>query len=121
MKVVINKCFGGFGLSHKAMLRYFELKGWECYPVKDNQFDFWTYWKVPKEQQDDDNYSEFTVCEHDIERSDPVLVQVVEELGEKTNGSFAELAIVEIPDGVSWKICEYDENEHIAETHRTWC
>jgi hypothetical protein len=53
-------------------------------------------------------------------RADPKLVQVVEELGEKANGACAELRVVEIPDGVEYEIDEYDGNEHIAETHRTW-
>jgi hypothetical protein len=35
MKIVINQCYGGFGLSNKAELRYKELSGkdfdtWEC-------------------------------------------------------------------------------------------
>ena len=31
MKIVINVCFGGFSLSNKAIKRYLELKGEECY------------------------------------------------------------------------------------------
>lgn len=34
-KVVINKCYGGFGLSHKAVMRYAELKGIKLYPWVD--------------------------------------------------------------------------------------
>lgn len=56
----------------------------------------------------------------DIERNDPLLVQVVEELGEEANGSCAELKVIEIPDDVSWHVEEYDGYEHIAEDHRTW-
>jgi hypothetical protein len=44
----------------------------------------------------------------------------VEELGDKASGQFAELVVVEIPDGVDYEIDEYDGNEHIAEKHRTW-
>ena len=58
--------------------------------------------------------------EHEIERNDPVLVQVVEELGEKSSGRHAELKVVEIPDDVKWKIEEYDGVEWVAEQHRTW-
>jgi hypothetical protein len=32
MKVVINNCYGGFSLSHKAIMRYAELKGLTLYP-----------------------------------------------------------------------------------------
>lgn len=34
MKIVINKCFGGFGLSPKAIKRLAELNGKECYFFK---------------------------------------------------------------------------------------
>ena len=30
-EVVINSCYGGFGLSPKAIKRYLELKGKECF------------------------------------------------------------------------------------------
>jgi len=53
-------------------------------------------------------------------RTDPLLIQVVEELGEEVNGKFAELKVVDIPDGVSYTIEEYDGNEHVAEKHKTW-
>jgi len=56
----------------------------------------------------------------EIERHNPLLVQVVEELGPSANGSCAELRIVEIPDGTDYEIDEYDGNEHIAEKHETW-
>ena len=56
----------------------------------------------------------------DIERNDPVLVKVVEELGSKSFGFAANLKIVEIPDDVDFVIQEYDGSEHIAEAHRTW-
>lgn len=89
MKVVINTCFGGFGLSQAAYK------------------DMGMKW---------DGYG------HDsgLSRDDPRLVAAVEKLGSKANGGFADLRVVEIPDGVYYEIDEYDGNEHIAETHRTW-
>ena len=53
-------------------------------------------------------------------RADPLLVQVVEELGDKANGSHAKLKIVEIPDGVKWEIDQYDGMESVDEVHRSW-
>jgi hypothetical protein len=55
-----------------------------------------------------------------LERHDPKLIQVVEELGDKANGAHARLSIVTIPDGTDYEIDEYDGNEHIAEKHQTW-
>ena len=58
--------------------------------------------------------------DYDLERSDPILVQVVEELGEASFGDYSELRIVEVPDDIEYSIKEYDGLEHIAESHRTW-
>jgi hypothetical protein len=91
MKIVINKCYGGFGLSGAALSRYNELAG-TAY-----EYDF------------------------DIEdRSDAKLVAVVEEMGENSFGDHAKLKVVEIPDGVEWVVEEYDGLEWVAEKHRTW-
>ena len=92
MKVVINTCFGGFGLSDAAIERFCELDG--CSSV-----DFWA---------------------GNLERNDPNLVKVVQELGKEADNAYSELKIVDIPAGVKWHICEYDGLEHVAEDHRTW-
>jgi hypothetical protein len=140
MKVVINRCYGGFGLSHEAVMRYFEIKGITVYPEQGKDYwKFWTYWTVKPEDRVEDKEgelfysmsmedrqaynklrSEQTVYEREIERHDPALVQAVEELGDKANGRYAELTVVEIPDDVQYQIEEYDGMEHIAEAHRTW-
>ena len=140
MKVAINRCFGGFSLSHEAVMRYFEIKGITVYPEQGKDYwKFWTYWTVKPEdriesKEGDDFYklpmeeraaynkahSEQTIYERDIERHDPALVQTVEELGDRANGAHAELTVVEIPDDVDYHINEYDGNEHVAERHRTW-
>ena len=140
MKVVINRCFGGFGLSHEAVMRYFEIKGITVYPEQGkDHWGFWTYWIVKPEDrieskegaafyamsiEDRRAYNETqstqTVYPREIERHDPALVQAVEELGQQSWGSHAELAVVEIPDDVDYIVEEYDGMEHIAEAHRTW-
>lgn len=64
---------------------------------------------------------QFVLNSRQIERNDPELLKVIEEMGaEEASGGCAELKVVEIPDGVDYEICEYDGNEHIAEKHRTW-
>lgn len=90
MKIIINTCCGGFGLSKEALALFNERSGTTI------------------------RY------ERDIERNNPILVEIVEQLGESADGGHAELKVVEIPDDVQWQIEEYNGNEWVAETHRKW-
>ena len=110
MKIVINNCHGGFGLSHKAIMRYLELKGVK-FEHKKTKYTVWP--------------DEYTVegenfYDHNIPRNDPLLVQLVEEMGESINTAYSRLKVVDIPDDVEWEIDEYDGLEWVAEKHRTW-
>lgn len=57
-------------------------------------------------------------------RTNPILLKVVEELGDKAGGEYGLLKIVEIPfDTIEgWHICgpECGGGEYICEDHRTW-
>ena len=112
MKIVINKCHGGFGLNHEATLLYGKLKGlnivWEI--DKCNLYHHYI-----GEISEDTYFADW-----DIPRTDPVLIEVVEKLGENVNQRGAELKVVEIPDDVEWILQDYDGIEWIAEKHRTW-
>lgn len=116
MKIVINREFGGFGLSDKAFERLLERKGIEF--ETSTKYEMTHYWQ-PGHVGDDDFYiSHYDFYEN---RSDPDLIAVIEELGEEVaGGRFASLRIVDIPDDVKWHIHEYDGLEHVAEDHRTW-
>lgn len=92
-KIAINTDFGGFGLSNQALELYKVLME---IPLTTN-LDYW-----------------------EIDRDDPVLVQIIEQLGDSAGDSYSSLKIVEIPDGVEWRISEYDGVEWVAEKHRTW-
>ena len=113
MKIVINQCFGGFGLSDQAIQRYGELARLNLVSEEGGLFGLTWYLN----SVDDKNY----FSAYDIPRDDPNLIQVVEELEELSWGPYSELTIVEIPDDVKWTIEKYDGNEHISEVHRTWC
>jgi hypothetical protein len=66
-------------------------------------------------------YGGTAVRSYIIHRTDPILLKVVDELGEeRCSDSLSELKVIEIPDDVSWHIAEYDGYEHVAENHRTW-
>jgi hypothetical protein len=89
-KVVINSCYGGFGLSDKARAR-----------LKELGLEFkWQY---------------------DIPRHHPLLVQVVEELGEEASDPYAKLKVEEINSNL-YKIDEYDGLESVLtpNDHAGW-
>lgn len=102
MKVVINRCFGGFDLSKEAQDLY-------CAWMQIDTGEWDQTWGF---------YFDFNVRE--LCRADPVLVAVVEYLGDDSNNKCSLLRIVDIPDDVEWQIEEYDGNEWVAEAHRTW-
>lgn len=90
--VVINDCYGGFGLSEDALIEYKRLTG----------------------------VSDPNIYDRDIPRDDPYLVKIVKDLGMSANGPHANLKIIEIPGDVDWIVQEYDGAEWVAEKHRTW-
>ena len=126
-KVVYNACYGAFGLSREACERYWELQGKEVW-IEDGDFmGMFTVWLVPPEErvvqkdwrsmtQDEridfnQRYSKQTWYHRNVSRHDPILVQVVEELGGKANGECAKLAIDEISG--PYRIDEYDGFESV--------
>jgi hypothetical protein len=141
MKIVINVCHGGFGLSEKGIDRYIELKGLKLYKHKDEGWDTHSYYTVPYEEFSKAHKHDMTKTDwpgkeegygryyesnelhwdfYNVLRDDAILVQVVEELGELADGRYAELKVVEIPEDVQWHIGEYDGWEWVAENHRKW-
>jgi len=127
-KVVYNACYGGFGLSKEACQRYWDIKGQQVW-IEDARwgFDVWLVApedRIPVKGGDafyamsmderiayNQAYSKQTWHYRDVDRHDPVLVQVVEELGDKANGMCAQLAIAEVDD--SYRIDEYDGFESV--------
>lgn len=90
-KVVINKKYGGFVLSDKAIEMLAERKGMTFSEVEDLLYP----------------------GEHSIERHDPDLVAVVETLGNEANHEiFSDLEVVSIF-GQQYLINEYDGRESI--------
>jgi hypothetical protein len=114
MKIVINSEHGGFGLSDEAMEIYLTRKG---LPFVKEQWKFGSSNRFIFMKSDDKKECYF---ESEIERNDPVLVQIVEEMGDEANGNYSSLKIVEIPDDVKWYIGEYDGMESVHEEHRIW-
>lgn len=116
MKVAINRCFGGFGLSDEAFEKLLERKG-IAYEKIQSEYETVHYYKAGHLEDD-----EFYLSPYDfyVDRADADLIAVIEEMGQKATGPYASLAVIEIPDDVKWEVGEYDGREHIAEKHRKW-
>jgi len=84
-EIVINTCYGAFGLSEKASKLY-------CQRI---------------------NLDYENLEEHRLDRSDPILIEVIKELGTNANALYAQLEIVSLPVGTKYRICEYEGSEHI--------
>jgi len=139
-KIVVNRCYGGFGLSPMAQKMYLKLIGKDCYFYKQTKYEhrdeIEEYVRTSMKEATENSFV-YTVTKDlgertnklpnddfwydgNLERTDPILIQVVEKLGKKASDRLAELEVVEIPDDVEWEIDEYDGIESIHEKHRSW-
>jgi len=106
MKVLVNECYGGYGISLEAEELYLKKKK-ISYELLEESYGRGLY---EIDGEDEETYLE-------LSRTDEVLVQVVEEIGsERASGPHAQLAIVEVPDGCQYDIHEYDGAEYINST-----
>jgi hypothetical protein len=135
-EIVINARYGGFGLSDEAFALYLKKKGIKYYRRKSEypsivgddfcRVPFEKYEKVKNEgYKKDGNFKDINsknwwLSYRDIERDDPILIEVIKELGAKANGMCAKLKIVKIPSNVDWEINEYDGLESVEEKHLVW-
>ncbi len=111
-KIVINKSYEQFFVSHKAFIRLRELGQAEAL----QEIDRGAYWPLAAGPEE----PSLNRCGALIPRDDERLVRVVEELRAAANGHAADLKVVEIPEGVQWVINKTDGVEHVSEVHRTW-
>jgi hypothetical protein len=112
--IVINTKHGGFGLSKEAKLLYLERAG-IAYTLVAGPDRHTESLYGPQVEVNGDTWHD-----NDIERDDPILVDVIRQLGSKADGNHAKLKIVEVPAGVKWNVAEYDGLEWVEEVHRTW-
>ncbi len=115
MKVVINSCWGGFGLSREALhwLREHKHAGAQA------EIDIGEPWDPAKPAVVRASYLDSFLSE--IDRADPLVIQCIKELGaKKARAPLAELRVVSIPDDVKYEINNYDGRESIHEKHRSW-
>lgn len=131
MKIILNKCYGGFDVSDKAYELYAEKKGislyryWDDYKsktmYKGSGLITYYFTKDFGDSIETDKIDWTTnLYLNDGHRDDLTLVEVVEELGDKASGSYGNLVVVEIPDDMNYVIDEYDGIETLHENVRTW-
>jgi hypothetical protein len=128
VKIILNKCFGGFDLSKKAYELYANKIGKKIYAYKSEDFRDSIYKKVNDDKLfvtyftkdfgdiaeiNDDDYEKYVLYLRDDYRLDKTLIEVVEELGKEASGMCGNLKVVEIPDNYFYKIDEYDGLETI--------
>lgn len=127
-KIVINTCYGGFGVSTEAA--YFIAERKNVQPVVEEEFDGSQHCRAYIPGRPYSQVPAFMTTElwneaeimhfSDLDRTDPDLIAAVESLGDLVNTPHSRLKIVEVPDDVVWDIAEYDGDEWVAEQHRTW-
>lgn len=101
-KVVINICYGRFRLSRQAILRAREIADDPKWGGPSLEGDVFPDGRVSTM----DGFVE-------VPRTDPILVQVVEELGKDANGQWARLQVIAIDAGRAYRINDYDGAESI--------
>ena len=138
MKIVINRLWTKFSLSREAVELYAKYAGREAYwYTVDSPGGYHTRcWKLGIGER---HANEFCVsedfgpeCEAGVippgvdlypprmQRDDPILVRVVEELGPAASSKYSKADVIEIPDGVCWEICDDRYGEFVREKLREW-
>jgi len=123
VKIIINTCFGGFGLSDAACAWLIENKGYRVTGyTKSGKYEDEKAEIVGPPDGNSRIFGKFTLTANTSEqRTNPDIIECVEKLGsEMASGKFASLKIIEIPDNIEWEIDEYDGTEQVAEKHQTW-
>lgn len=134
MKVVINRGYGELELSNEAIRYYADLADIDLYYTDDptnRHVDQHYLISLPEldklflQSPNIESYlEEVRKVQFDlnsIERTDPRLIHVIEELGQKASIRTSEIVVVEIPDKIKFKIIVNEDGaEEIHEDHRVW-
>lgn len=128
MKVAVNKEYGGFGLSDKALEMIMRRKGFECVRYKQTKFkyedEYDEYVRVDDSTDGFDTMlgsylikdigavvdnlpGELIYNDFDIARTDVDLIAVLEALGNEDVSFGSKVVIIELPDDAVWKIVEH--------------
>ena len=137
MKVILNKCYGGFGVSPKVYELYAKAIGKKAhfYNLNVGQFSVYCYMKTDEPtffsscllkdygdivQENEIDWAKESLHIDGSYREDKKLIEIVEKLGEEANSPFSNLKVVEIPDDIKYVIDDYDGIETLHEDVKTW-
>ena len=105
-QVVVNSCYGGFGNFTEEAVKLYKKIGGPLVFEKGN-FCSEDYYSITK-------YKDEWISDSDVKvRTDPTLVKVVLELGEKASTLFSKHEVVEISDDAEYEISDYDGVETV--------
>lgn len=146
-KVIINKCFGGYGFVPFTIQQYADAKGIKLYwytrdcsrdvgRAKEalisttideiNQRDdlLMDVYPIMRDMGDafilawgENSDLIFEMPPKEMSRVDPVLIEIIERYGDQNVHGCYAPKVVEVPDGVAWVVEEYDGFESLHEAH----
>lgn len=135
-KVILNKCYGGFGLSEEAHRMYAQRKGLELFKYKAEYNNKTFIYKYTNDESmfnhfftkdfgdnveiSNEDFEKYCLYLNDKYREDNILIEIVEELKERAYGPCSELVIVEIPADLNYVIDDYDGVETLHEKVQEW-
>ncbi len=121
MKIIINRCYGGFRLSEKALMWLHKNKGWKITDYNKNGYGYKDKSaKIVRASKPHFGTPHYAISERDELRVDKDVMECIEKLGDKANSKYSKFKIVEIPDDIEWEIDEYDGIESVHEKHEVW-
>lgn len=119
MKIVINQCRGQFDLSELAIAHYAKRAGIALFMVRDyetilgKKYRQNLYYTKAKEKRVDKNDGLWSI--KSIKRNDPILIDIINELGNKCNSSYSKLIVFDVDSSKKWKITANDGFEKLEE------
>lgn len=130
-KVILNKCYGEFGVSDKVYEEYAKAKGFNLFRYEKKDIDKFVitdnknlflvhYSKIYLGKQCKNIPNEAFLYLDDRYREDKTLIDIVEKLGEEANGIWSKLVVVEIPDDLDYVIDNYDGIETLHQKVQEW-
>ena len=104
-QILINTCYGGFGVSNEAIELWFSKKGLPM-RIETTEYGDKIYY-----------HGDDMIWSWSMDRDDPTLIEIFNEIGsERTSGNYADLVLVELPEFCQYRMGEYDGKEWIEET-----